>query len=181
MKITPKTRYLSLIVIFLLIIATSIMYIHDRLGGNDPLETYEIEGARKTIIGQDFVGRQTSAQIEEYFLEAKDLLRENRLTGELTIVSYKSDTLAGNEVHFFIGVSIDTDMAEIPDGFEVRKYRTGKRLAVFLSMHPIVRPAPRKIEKKLTLYAAQNDIKLKNFFMEVHYPDNSMKVEAWTE
>lgn len=181
MKVPVRSRYLFLIIIFLVIILGSLYYLYDDLGGFDEIKVYELDGMESVIIGKEYIGKQTGSEIEEYFSSARAMVSENKLDGNLAVINYKNDTLPDNMVHMYIGVQLKTDMAEIPSDFEVRKLRSDRRLGVFLSMHPVVRPSPSRVTARLEDKAQEKGLKLQNFILELHYPDNSMAVEAWAE
>ena len=168
--------YIGIIVISMVIITASVYYL---LGGTDKVEVFQLPAEQKIIVGKAFQGRPTDPTIERNFLAARRLLLDSAIIGTLTIVDYKSDTLENNEVSFFIGIAIKDRMVEVPEGFEVRKFSTQQKFALFLSMHPLVRPTSKKIEQMLTSTADSAGYDLKNFFIELHYYDDSMSVEAY--
>lgn len=178
MKISLRSRYLILIILFSIIILGSIYYVYDHLGGFEEVKVYRLEGTQIAIIGKEYIGRQSGSAIEEIFMESRELVTQGNLKGDLAVVTFKNDTLDKNLLHQYIGVLLDTDMAEIPPGFEVREFSSNTRYAVFLSMHPLVRPSPRNIRKKFEKAASENNDKLRDFTLEIHYPDNSMAVEV---
>lgn len=179
MRLSLRKRYLILIGIFLVSITISLFFLYDKLGGNEELIIFESEDPEMIVVGRKFAGKQTSFLIEEYFMECRELIQSGQILGELTIINYESDTLDNNELSLFVGIAIEGSMAEIPVDFEALELEAEKKLTIFLSMHPIVRPTPATIKSTFETYLTQQGEKTTPLILEVHYPDNSMKVEAW--
>lgn len=168
--------YLSLIVIFLAIIISSVFYI---LGGFDEIKVYVLDPESRVVVGKQFNTRYTSTAPRDFGIYCRELLENNELEGTLTTITYLNDTLESDEVSMFIGVTLTSDMAEIPQDFEIREFKPARRYAVFLSMHVLVQPRPPKIEGMLNAAAQANGDELENYFMELRYPDYSLSVEGW--
>lgn len=168
--------YFGLMVLFVGIIITSVYYI---LGGFDQVRVYSLEPEGRVVVGKQFNTRYTDNAPREFGLQCKELIESNELEGTLTTITYKSDTLDPKEVSIFIGITLANDMAEIPEGFEIREFPPAKRYAVFLSMHVLVQPRPYKVEAMLQESARENGDELEDFFFELRYPDNSLSVEGW--
>lgn len=176
-----KPFYITLIILFIAVIGYTLYFFYDRLGGFEKVEVFELKGENVVIIGQEFYGKQTSPDIESFFEDARKLISNNLVKGELCIVDYQSDTIPDNFLHMYIGVLLSQEMAEVPNGFEVREIESDKRFAVFLSMHPIVRPSPSRIRNLFNEAASKKGVTLEPFTLEKHYPDNTMSIEAWTQ
>jgi hypothetical protein len=99
----------------------------------------------------------------------------------MTTVDYLPDTLDEKMRMQFIGITLDQNMAELPAGFEVREYLSKERFVVFLSMNPIVRPPIPTIENMLREAAEKESVQLRDYFIRLRYPDNSVQVEGWVE
>jgi hypothetical protein len=149
------------------------------LGGTDPVHVYRLEHKDKVIVGNFFQGRQTSKTIHEHFTTSRKLLLDSAVIGTLAQIYYQNDTLAGNELAVFTGIAITGNVAEVPLGFESRKIEAKEKYAVFLSMHPIVRPSPKKVEQMIQKVAAEDRVTLEKFLVEIHYYDNTLSVEAY--
>ncbi len=178
MKIRSFHVYVMIIIVSLLVITTSAYYL---LGGFEEVVVYELEGNSRIVVGKHFVGKQTDRTVNDYFTESRDLILDSAIIGTLTIVVYQNDSLKGREVDYFIGVSIEGDMAEVPAGYGVLEFESSKRLAVFLSMSPFVRPSPRKVNKLFQDKAAELGLELAPYVFELHYYDDSMSIEAWID
>ena len=176
MKIKAFHIYLVTIFISLSVIATSIYYLLD---GFDEIVVYELEGENRIVVGKHFIGKSTDRTINKYFTESRKLILDSAIIGTLTIVVNSNDSIQSNEVDYFVGIIIAGEMAEVPLGYQVREYQCSKKLAVFLSMHPWVRPSPRKINELFDEKAVETKIVLTNYSFELHYHDDSMSVEAW--
>ena len=96
----------------------------------------------------------------------------------LVVVNYQNDSLDNDEVEQFIGISLSGGMAEIPAGYDVLEINTSQKLAIYLSMHPLVRPNPITIENMFADYAAGKELSTEPLTIEIHFPDNSMSIET---
>ena len=167
--------YSFIILISLTIIAGSSYYL---MGGMDEVIVYKLPGEQKIIVGQEFRGRYTDKRIAEQFYSVRKLVLDSAIRGTLVQVVYDNDSLADNEVSYFTGIEIEGTMAEVPVGYSVRKIQASTKFVVFLSMHPLVRTSPEKIEGMLATKADSLGMSLAPFIVEKHYPDNSLSVEG---
>ena len=173
--------YVGIIVISLSIIGYTLYYFYDQMGGFDELEVIELNPIERKIVGITYQGKAQTATYEKAVAKCVDQISNKKLNGVLTIITYKSDTLESNEVSLFIGISLNSSMAEIPYDFEVRQLSSKNRYGMFLSMHPAVRPAIDRVEEMLSSQAKTDGKELLPMFMELYYPDDSMTIEAWTK
>jgi hypothetical protein len=171
-----KLFYILLILISLGVILYCTYYL---LGGLKEVVVYERPAGSVLIAGHDFIGRQTQTDIAKYFNESRSLITENKINGDLVIITYPTDTLPKNQVHYFIGIMLEGEMAELPSGFEVIELKAKNKLVVYLTMNAFVRPSPASIESLFKQYANEKAYQLQGFFVEIHYQDDSMSVEAW--
>lgn len=173
-----RVKYIYLIIVCFSL-ATILLSVYYFLGGFEKVEVFAMKTDSKVAVGRHFTGRQTDPLIQQYFEEARTLVTTKKIRGELTLIEFKNDTIPKNRIHYFLGVIIDGDMAEIPSGYRVLTLTGRGKLAVFLSMSPFVRPSPARIEKLFQARANELNIHLQPLILEVHYPDNSMRVESW--
>jgi len=101
--------------------------------------------------------------------------------GTLTIVSYHTDSLKEDEISKFVGITLEQEMAEIPQGFEIRKYTSKDRYLAYMNMHVLVQPRPQKVEAMILNAAQEDDQELEDFFFELRNADNSLIVEGWVK
>ncbi|MEQ8555968.1 MAG: hypothetical protein RIC06_17690 [Cyclobacteriaceae bacterium] len=182
MKLTkPLSLYLGIIVISLSIIGFTLYYFYKDMGGFDEMVVVELEPIKRTIVGLSYTGKAQTPEYEELVAKCVDQIKNNRLKGVLTIVSHKHDTLENTEMHIFIGVTLQSSMAEIPYDFEVKDLTSKARYAVNLTMHPMVRPSVEDVENQLLEHAQRKSKELLPMFVELYYMDNTMTVEAWTK
>lgn len=170
--------YLALIITFLAIIISSIFYL---LGGFEPIEVQRLESENRTLVGKTFYRHYTSSDPIEFGKECRAFLENNEIDGTLTVLRYQNDTIPKDQVHQFIGITLASDMAEIPRDFEVQEVVTGTRYVVPLTMHVLVQPRPPKIEAIIRQAAATNSDELQDLFVELRNLDNSLQVEAWVD
>lgn len=170
--------YITLIVIFLGVIISSVYAL---LGGFEVIHVYQMEPVERTVIGKSFYSHYTDEAPIEFGKTCREMVENGDIEGTLSRITYQSDTLAQNHLHQFIGITLSTEMAEVPAGFEVREFSSEERFAVFLSMHVLVQPRPHTIEAMLREKATAEGHELRDYFYELRYLDNSLSVEGWVE
>ena len=114
------------------------------LGGFDKLEVYSFVGGSRTVIGKHYIGGAQSQDIKMLVDEVKEMVDNERLKGQFTLVEYLSDTIAEDSVHLFIGASFEgiKNVLEIPAGYTYEEFSTRKIYRTFITQHPMVRPYP---------------------------------------
>ncbi len=176
-----RVVYGGLIVLFIGVIGLSLYQLYSNLGGTAPVEIVLEEPIKRTVVGKMFKTRYTDKQIEAHFVKCRELIENNDISGDLIVITYLQDSVEGNYVEQFIGISLAENMAEIPIDFEVEEYQSKKRYVAHLTMHPLVRPTPEQIENEIITKAAEDSNKLLPFVMEIHHDNNSMTLESWIE
>ena len=156
------------------VIISSIYFL---LGGFAEIAVFQLKAEKKNIIGKSFTGKYNDPDLEFLWTESRALLQDSALVGNLTVVNYLDPDLNVDEVHQFIGISLTEGMAEIPSGFKVQPVNMNEKLIVFLSMHPWVRPRPRKINEMFETFATEQGLVLADYSIETHFKDNSLTIE----
>ena len=181
MKWTSKNTNAAVILSSILIITFCVHYVYTHLGGYEEVVVYPLGADHRLVVGRAFSGRQTSKTIEEYYTESRTMVLDSVLKGTLTVVSFDDPTLNEGEVSLFIGVILTEESAKVPMDYELREFDCNQKLVAFLSMHPLVMPNATEVELKLKQQADSLAIELSNFIFEIHYPDNSKIIEAWSK
>lgn len=176
-----KLIYVAIAAISILVIGFSLNYIYGNLGGYEPIETYKLDPIKRTVVGKHFKTRYTDKVLEEQYLKCRELVANKKINGELTVITYFDEALEENHIKQFIGVTLQEDVAEIPVDFEIRDFESKSRYAIFLSMHPLVRPTAAKTEALLHAKAQEEGFELESFIFELHYQDNSVALEGWVK
>lgn len=169
-----KLFYLSLIVVLLVTLGFTSYYL---LGGFEPREVVKVGVQKRNIVGKSWQGFYKHPDLEQIWIENRELLESGAVPGTFAVITYQNDSLDNDEVQQFIGIAIDGGMAEIPMGFEVKELRMEQRLMIPLLMHPLVRPSPRTIEGLFNDFAQNESLQLGDYTLELHFEDNSMIVE----
>ena len=154
-------------------------YVYYDLGGFDDIDIYVFDVEERVVAGREFMGRSNSPLIVEYLNEARSLLEDRDFNGEVMRVVYQNDTLPFGEVHYFIGIGMEGEMAEVPDGLEVRQFSGSQKLAIFLSMSHWVRPSADTVDELMKTRADSLGLNLAPFLFEIYYSDDSMSIENW--
>lgn len=175
----PRLTYGVVILISLMIIGATLFSVYKNLGGFDKVEVYELEPIKRTLVGRHFFTRYTDKALEDQFMRCRELIATNQISGDLMIVTYQNDSIEGDEIDQFIGIGLKEDVAEIPVDFDIVEFTSNTRYAVFLSMHPMVRPTPEELEGRMWAKAQEDGLELEDYFFEIHYQDNSMSLEGW--
>ncbi|NQW27768.1 MAG: hypothetical protein HQ474_07630 [Flammeovirgaceae bacterium] len=181
MKKTSKRTYLVIIICSILISAFSLNYAYTLLGGYTKLEVYISGQTSRLMVGRSFRGRQTSAEIEKFYIEMRDMVLSQTFPGTLAVVNFQDSSLAPNEISQFIGVILEGESAKVPMQYELREFQCTQKLAIFLTMHPVVMPMASEVEQRLRFKADSLNIALGDFIFEIHYPDDSKVIEAWSK
>ena len=181
MKWNSKNTYAVIIFFSILIMTFCIHYVYTFLGGYQEVVVYHLGADHRLVVGRSFSGRQTSKAIEEYYTESRAMVLDSTLKGTLTVVSFEDSKLNEGEVSLFIGVILTEESAKVPMDYELREFDCHQKLVAFLSMHPMVMPNATEVELKLKQKADSLNIELSNFIFEMHYPDNSKIIEAWSK
>lgn len=170
--------YGALIALFLGVIISSAYHM---LGGFEEIKVYKLKPITRSIAGKDFYTHYSDEDPRDFGVLCRQMLDSGEITGQLVVVNYLTDTIPKDFVHQFIGVALSEEMSEIPQNFQVQKFESGDRYAVFLSMHVLVQPRPHKIESMLWEKAQENQVELQDYFFEILYPDYSRSVEGWVK
>lgn len=173
-----KLLYGLLILLFLIIIVGSVYYL---LGGFREVRVESLGPVERTIVGKQFNTHYTSNEPRDFGIVCRGLIENGEMDGLMTVITYHSDTLQDDEVSQFIGIALNTDMAEFPDDYEVKEMTALKRYVAIMDMHVLVQPRPHKIEAMLRERASADGHTLEAFFFELRYPDNSLVVEGWVK
>lgn len=173
--------YALIILVSIGVIGGTLYKLYKDMGGFDPVEVYELKPIKRIIVGKYFNTIHSDKEIDAHMTRCRELILNNKIDGELMVVHYLNDSLGAYDIEEFIGIDLAQDMAEIPVDFEVREYESKKRLAIFLSMHPFVRPTTENVESLITAHALDTNLELEPFFMEIYYQDNSLSIEGWAK
>ena len=171
-----KIIYLTLIFAFLAIIIGSVYY---WLGGFEKIEIYRIADGKRTIVGKQFNTMVSNNEPRIFFEQCQEMLEANKIDGKLTVIAYSNDTLQRGEIAQFIGIELNSDMAEIPRKFEVLELDSAVYYKMFLTMHPLVHPRTQNHLSMLQEEASKNNEQLVGHLLTTFYPDNSKVAESW--
>ena len=173
----PIYKYLVLLVVSMAVIGVTVYY---QLGGFKEVEVFELKGEQKVVVGRAYEGSGTHPDVRRYLIESQRLVLDSAINGTLARIVHRTSD-ESNMVSYFIGILIDGEMAEVPQGYEVRTYQPQRRFAVFLAMNKWVRPSSRKIDQMLNEQATAAGYDLPSTIAELYYVDDSMSVEGWVE
>lgn len=174
---TKRNIYLSVSIAFVAIILTCVYYF---LGGFKEVEVFRMLPGSRTIAGKYFTPVEYKRDGYEHGTLCKELIENGQLPGVLTTVVMMNDSLPGEEAGRFIGISLDQDVFEVPEGFEIIDFYTGEaRFAAMLTMHFLVRPTQPDIEQMLQEAAVEAGYPAGDTYFHLNYQDGSAIVEAW--
>lgn len=176
-----RILYGGLILLFLGVIGTSLFQLYKNMGGLEEVKIEVAPSIKRTVVGKTFKTRYTDKKIEAHFVKCRALIEENRISGDLIVITFLQDSVEGNYVEQFIGIALAEDMAEVPVEFEVMEYHSNERYCALLTMHPLVRPTPEQIEKRIFEKAKTDNRVMRPYVMEIHHKDNSVVLECWVE
>jgi len=172
-----KWIYLTIIVVCLMVITVSTYF---ALGGFDKLEVFVFDGASRTVIGKEYIGSYKPSQIRDIVRDAKTMIDDGKLRGNLTVIEFQNDTIGADSSHYFIGSSFDEirNVLEIPSGYSYYEFETSKIYRVFITMHPLVRPLPSDVRSMMEVRSIEEGDVLRPYTFDVYYQDGSWCTEA---
>lgn len=168
----------KLIIAILAVVFSILGFIYVKLGGlNEPtLEVADSPGY--FITGRFYKGSYNDEAVENIFYEVRQLLKEGRLHGILTIVYYKDPMEAEGQVENFIGIATPEKTTMVPPGLEQRKIPPGKFLRATIEAHTAVMPVPGTIKEKLAALANDQGLEMGDISIEKYYSDYKLVVEV---
>lgn len=176
--ITKKYFYWFASFTALFVILLSVYY---SLGGFEEIQTAVSKNNVYSLAGKEIHGRLTSKEEHFLFEEMKGYLANGDLSGTLSIVNYKDDTLGDYESRRFVGILLEDEVSMIPTGLQVLEIEGQTTFQAALTMHPLVMPNTEKVENKLQLLAEERGLALRDYTLEKLYSDNSVIVEMFAK
>ncbi|SMD35952.1 hypothetical protein SAMN04488029_2626 [Reichenbachiella faecimaris] len=158
-----------------------LLSIYFSLGGFEEVQTAVSKNNSYSLAGKEIKGRLTSKEEHFLFEEMKGYIANGDLTGTLSIINYKDDTLGEYESRRFVGVLLEDEVSMIPAGLKVLEIKGQTTFQAALTMHPLVMPNTKKVEAKLQLLAKERGLELDNYTLEKLYDDNSVIVEMFAK
>jgi hypothetical protein len=156
-----------LIAIFSIILISAGIYAY--FGGFSTPEITRIISPEIHIAGKEYQGSVKADEFGDLFLEAGQLVAQNKINGELGGIYYNDPEKHQDSIHAFIGVIIPNLNTPIPAGYKVRTLPAGKK-AVQGKVESHLALAPAKLFPAIFSYAKEHNIALQDFFVEC-YPD----------
>ena len=148
-------------------IALIALLVYYLLGGFNPVAfTLEIDDI--TIYGRLIESEYEDPQLEEQFLAAKKLTKDNG-QNKLVVVDYFLDSK--DSVKQFIGVA-SKEMLDLPS-LVLTEVTFIKGV---ITAHPYVRPHPLKVRELATDFAFENSLDLDAFSIEFYSPSEEINV-----
>ncbi len=173
-----KKIYIAVMVIGLVTFA-----LYYFLGGFKEITVNESGPLSFRVIGTYFYGKYDDHQLERNFKQARDMILERGINGELCVVTYQPDTLKENMVSQFIGVALNPGeplsgdlINKSPKGIAIRTFNSEAGAKVFLDLHPIAKPNPEEVQGKLKEFGNSKNWKDDGYFIELYYQDNTTAV-----
>ncbi|WP_420582643.1 hypothetical protein [Reichenbachiella sp.] len=151
------------------------------LGGFEEIQTAVSKNNKYSLAGKEVQGKLTSKEEHFLFEEMKGYIADGTLSGTLSIINYKDDTLGDYESRRFVGILLENDVSMIPTGLQVLEIEGETTFQAALTMHPLVMPNTEKVEGRLKLLADERGLTLRNYTLEKLYDDNSVIVEMFSE
>lgn len=173
---TKKYIYWGISFFSIIVILFSIYY---QLGGFDEIKAGRSSSSSYSIAGQWVRGKAVRKEEGKIFYNLKERIEAEELKGILTLIDFKGDTLEEGEVSHFIGVILDKEITALPSGLEIIELEAKTTYKASLTMHPLVMPNTRAVEKKLSVIANTNGERLRPITIEMFFEDNSVMVEMF--
>ena len=171
--------YLSIIATSLMIIGYTLYHFYEQMGGFKEINVMTMGPVKRKVAGIHFIGKVNSNAYKEIREICDEQLMTGKLDGYFTEITFQNDSISPKEIDQFIGITLNTSMAEIPYEFEVREFVSNQRFVLPMGIHPMVRKPAEKYEEMILKQAKEEGMKLRPFFMAIHFGTDSMAVEGW--
>lgn len=160
----------------LLIIILGVYYF---LGGFNEVAIEVIEVENYEVVGHYYEGPYERDTIASLFFDAKELLENKILSGDLSVINFENDPEQKHS-KIFIGILVNQETSDFPKNLERRKVNGGKVIRASIQSHNIVMPTRDKIDEKMTAFAAANNLTLSGVTIERYVSENQLLIEKYT-
>lgn len=154
------------------LILTGVLIIYNQLGGfNEP--EISLKAINKyQIAGKMYEGNIRDREWEELYVRIRSFKEKQGLQNSLAIIWYNSPEDEKGVVKAFVGL-IWNDSIAVPEGFDIKDIVMQGLIRAELKGHALVMPSPKKIIKKIHLFAETKGLTLKNIIID-RYPEESI-------
>lgn len=168
------------ILIILGVLTLSLVGIYAYLGGFRSFEMELLERDDYQLIGHYYAGAYDGDSLETLFFEAKELISNTAVDGNLTIVHFSPDAQQ-DSIRVFVGVVLPALPNNLPTGMEHRTIEGGQVIRAKITAHYAVRPLRTTVDKRMETYAAERDLNLGPVVLEHYLSDNELHIERIVE
>lgn len=157
-------------------VALIIVGIYAYLGGFRSFEVTLAERGDYQLVGHYYSGEYDSDSLKTLFFEAKSLVENGQLNGNLTIVHFSSAE-DQDAVDVFMGVVVADTPEDIPSHMELRTIEGGKVIRAVITAHSSVRPLRSTVDERMEAFAAEQNVQLRPLVLEHYLSENELHIE----
>ena len=158
----------------LLIVALAAFYI---LGGFNEAKLEVTEVNAYKVAGNYYEGIYERDTIAALFFKSKGILDAKILSGDLTVINF--GVFTEDSVHMVVGILLEKQAVEIPEGIEVIDIKGGKMIRATIESHNVVMPTREKIEAKIEKFASENELSVADTTIERYVADDKLIIEKF--
>ena len=166
-------RKLVLSILFLSILGIAGYWGFQKLGGNAPIEIQLVKSKPESLAGITYRGTPGNEELGEIFrkMETQKGLHPGSFLHTIYEVepAGKLDTMI-----VFVGINQSLPISEL----EFRKFENSSYLLAKIQSNKWVMPNPSTVQKKLSEYAAENNLELSGEFIDKIISENEVQVIA---
>jgi hypothetical protein len=165
----------NIIIIFIPLMLIILISTYVWLGGLAEIEWQVEKEAKILMVGKFYEGKHGDAFIRETYLDMRERIKNESISGTLSIAYYGHPEEESEEVINFIG-AIVTDSTAIPEGYELRLFKSPIIMKAILQSHNIVLPNPTTVYKKASAKASELGYALDSIYFENYHSNTHLEV-----
>lgn len=146
-------------------VAIVLLVLYTYLGGFTAPEVTVTTSKTIYVAGQPYQGSIEDEALGKAFQRAAQVLEKKELEGMPGNIYYNDPDKSGDSLRAFIGIIIPDTSATLPEGYELRTVPGGREV-VRVEVNANVAISPKKMYEAVFEYAAEENLKLEDFYVE---------------
>ncbi|ALI98908.1 hypothetical protein DC20_07860 [Rufibacter tibetensis] len=154
-----------------------VLVFYTYMGGFAEVKVSQAVSTPLFVAGKYFEGSTEAEELGQIYQQAGKAVEQKQLTGDFAGIFYNNPSKDNKTVKAFIGVAIQDTTVALPTGFTIRAVPAGQPvLKGELEANILI--APRRIYSTLFDYAEENNLTLREFYVERFPEDKPAVVEV---
>lgn len=162
--------------IILGLLALILMGVYAYLGGFRSFEITLSEREDYQLVGHYYAGEYRSDSLKTLFFDAKKLITNGILEGNLAIAHF-SPVEEQDSISVFIGVAVRNESTQSPPNLEQRTIKAGKVIRANITAHSFVRPLRNKVDKRMEAFAHERGLTLRPIVLEHYLSEDELYID----